>query len=281
MRKIIRKLRRKSVEIPATWALLNFFYRFFSRFDFEKKLIKIEQRQRISQEREQNLKILFKELTVLDGPFKGMKYPDFIAYGSAMYPKLLGSYECEFYPQLEKFLRRDYDTIWDVGCAEGYYAVGMAMRKPNSTIYAYDIDKPAIQFCQRMAALNKVENIRFGEFCSPDTLLRFDFSKPSLIMSDCEGYEMELFTPEVARKLRKCDLIIELHDLYNEKVSYSVENAFKETHDIERVYSKSTFIKMDEFEMSKNFTEEQIVEFFVERNGVMQWIFLTPKVLPE
>ena len=277
--KIIRKIRRKLVEIPFTWAILNSFYRLFARFDFEKKLIKIEQKAKITKEQEDKLKIIFSDLTVLDGPFKGMKYPDFIAYGSAMYPKLLGAYECEIYPEMEKLLKNDYHTIWDIGCAEGYYAVGFAMCKSNATIYAYDTDEVALNACKKMAALNNVEKqMRFGNFCSQETLTQFDFSKRSLIMSDCEGFEMELFTPEVVKNLINCDLIIELHDLYNEKVSPTVEDTFRDTQHMTFVYSKSTFKKMRAFELSKQFSDEQIAKFFTERNGIMQWVFMTPKV---
>jgi hypothetical protein len=274
MRKIIRKL----VENKMTWKILNFFYRVFYRFQFEKELIQIEIKQKAMFEKEAVLKKKFSNLTVADGPFKGMIYPDFIAYGSAMYPKLLGCYESELNPSLESFLKTDYHSIVDIGCAEGYYAVGVAMRQPNALVYAYDIDVKAMEACEKMAKLNKAEkNMRFGTFCSPETLIGMDFEKKSLIFSDCEGYEMDLFTPEVVKNLKNCDLIIELHDLYTEKISPSIIDAFSASHHIKLVYSENTFIKMRALNLIGDLTDDQILNFFVERNGIMRWAIITPK----
>ncbi len=52
-----------------------------------------------------------------------------------------------------------------------------------------------------------------------------------LILSDCEGYETELFTPEVVEALRTSDLIIELHG----DARAMLEPRFKHTHFLEFV----------------------------------------------
>ena len=274
MRKIIRKL----VEIKITWQILNFFYQFFYRFKFEKELIKIEIKSKELNIKEDILKKKFSSLIVRGGPFKGLIYPDFIAFGSAMYPKLLGCYESELNFIFERFLKKDYHSIVDIGCAEGYYAVGIAMRKPNANVYAYDIDEKAIAACKRMATLNKVEkNIKLGSFCTSETLLNMEFGEKSLIISDCEGYEKELFNRKVAEHLKNCDLIIELHDLYSEIITPTIIDAFNQTHNLDFVYSKNTFVKMQELDLIEDLTEDQILNFFVERNGIMVWAVITPK----
>ena len=278
MRSIIRNTRRKLVEVPFTWAILNSFYRFFYRFKYEKDLIPIQAKQKVLAEKEEILKQKFSNLTVAGGPFKGMKYPDFIAYGSAMYPKLIGCYESELNESLEQLLKNQYESIIDIGCAEGYYAVGVALRKPDSIVYAYDVEVKALDACKKMAELNKTsQNMRFGTFCSPETLINMNFEKKSLIFSDCEGYEMELFTPEVVKNLKNCDLIIELHDLYTEKISPSVIDAFSKSHHIKLVYSENTFMKMRALNLIGDLTDDLILNFFVERNGIMRWAIMTPK----
>jgi hypothetical protein len=43
----------------------------------------------------ENLKQLFNDLTVRTGFMKRMKYQGFSSYGSSIFPKLSGTYECE------------------------------------------------------------------------------------------------------------------------------------------------------------------------------------------
>jgi hypothetical protein len=62
-------------------------------------------------ERDQTLRQLaramFPEPVVSGGPFKGMLYPSAQAYGSALLPKLLGSYESELHPALEEMFAKN------------------------------------------------------------------------------------------------------------------------------------------------------------------------------
>lgn len=273
-----QKFIRTLVMSPLTAWFFNSLYKFAYRFKFEKDLIKLEESRNQVRKLEAPLRKKFSDLKVLNGPFKGMRYPDFIAHGSAMYPKLLGSYESELYSALEELLITDYKTIIDVGCAEGYYAVGLAMRKPNATVYAYDVDKLAIEACKKMAQFNKVENrMKFEYFCSPETLINFDLTERSLIVCDCEGYEKELFTQQVVANLKNTDVLIELHDLYDERISPSILNVFKSSHNLKCVYSESTFKRLDDLGLRGDLTNEQIQKFFIERNGIMMWAIFTPK----
>src|SRR5262245_41340678 len=73
-------------------------------------------------------------LSVQRGPFAGMVYPDHAAVGSTLYPKLLGSYERELHQTVDDIVRLGYDTVVDIGAAEGYYAVGLAMKMPGTQV---------------------------------------------------------------------------------------------------------------------------------------------------
>ena len=66
------------------------------------------------------------EVAVRSGPFQGMRYLDEIVWGSVT-PRWLGCYEWELHGAVRQILDRGYKTIIDVGCAEGYYAVGLAL----------------------------------------------------------------------------------------------------------------------------------------------------------
>ena len=70
------------------------------------------------------------------GPFAGMSCIS-EAICSSLVPKLLGSYESELHQVLNQILETDYQNVIDIGCAEGYYAVGLALRLPNARVYAW------------------------------------------------------------------------------------------------------------------------------------------------
>src|SRR5262249_9942295 len=139
---------------------------------------------------------------------------------STLFPKLLGSYERELQPIMQTICGTDYRQIIDVGCAEGYYAVGLAMRIPSAAVYAFDTDENALVLCKSMACLNGVESrVITGSFCSAETLSLIDFTGECLIISDCEGYEKELFASWNAPRLEGCDLLIEIHDFIDINIS--------------------------------------------------------------
>ncbi len=86
-------------------------------------------------------------------------------------PKLLGSYESELHATLEELLAHEYTAVVDVGCAEGYYAVGLGLRLRNAAIYAFDTNPRARSACAEMAKLNGVDSrIHIGGMCDKNVL---------------------------------------------------------------------------------------------------------------
>src|SRR5947207_6150517 len=77
--------------------------------------------------------------TVLNGPFAGLAYPQQTALGIEAYSaKLLGTYEEELHGAFEDMIQGRPRVVVNVGASDGYYAVGLARRLPNATIYAFD-----------------------------------------------------------------------------------------------------------------------------------------------
>src|SRR4051794_40351820 len=64
---------------------------------------------------------------VQTGPFAGLEFARASAEGCHV-PKLLGCYERELHGLVEAAVADGYDDIVNIGCAEGYYAVGLARR---------------------------------------------------------------------------------------------------------------------------------------------------------
>jgi ribosomal protein L11 methylase PrmA len=235
--------------------------------------------QKLSWEKEKyEAKIISKEISpgsiVLRGPFKGMKYASLDAGGSRLLTKILGSYEDELHEIIYSIVNNDYTEIIDVGCAEGYYAVGLALKMRNCKIHAYDTDKRAIEFCKEMAKKNNVvEKFSFGDFCSAQTLANFKFSGKAFIISDCEGYEVELFAKENAGNLKNCDILIEVHNLIHPDARKYLEDLFKDTH-VTRII-KSRLKQVDDYEELKSIDKEYYNDIILtERDARMEWLFL-------
>jgi hypothetical protein len=83
---------------------------------------------------------------IRSGLFAGMSYLPDASEGSLM-ARLLGTYEAELRPHIEALVAEGLDCVIDIGCAEGYYAVGLAYRFPNLEVFAFDIDETARTAC--------------------------------------------------------------------------------------------------------------------------------------
>lgn len=187
-------------------------------------------------------KSLFKLLigtNVLSGPFCGMKYID-KSNGSAFFPKILGCYEKEISPMVENTINSNYRYLIDIGCAEGYYAVGFAYRRKSKNpccVFAYDINKKALFNLQKLAELNNVNNfIKTNGICTHEELNQFNKYKgePIFLICDIEGAEKELIDPSKAPVLLDFDMLIEVHDIRKEDpvIEKTLRNRFQNTHKI-------------------------------------------------
>ena len=87
---------------------------------------------------------------VLDGPVKGLDFLERSAEGCHV-AKLLGCYEQPLHEKLMGVLKGNYDKIINIGSAEGYYAVGLAVAVPEVVSLAYDIDLNAQAACSELA----------------------------------------------------------------------------------------------------------------------------------
>src|SRR5262249_7917881 len=104
------------------------------------------------------------------GPFAGMKYLPRSAR-SLLPPKLLGCYEAELPPVWERIAGRPYDTVINVGCGEGYYAVGLARLLPAVHVHAFDADPLAQDLCRLLAERNGVAGrVTVAGACGPAEL---------------------------------------------------------------------------------------------------------------
>lgn len=214
-------------------------------------------------------------LMVLTGPFAGMLYVAEAA-GSGLLPKLLGSYEAELTQWVTTIINSDYGKIIDVGCAEGYYAVGLALRVPETRVFAFDINPRARQLCEEMAEVNGVSErvVVHGE-CNCERLDAL-LDDRSLVICDCEGYELELLDPGRVPNLRVSDVLVELHDFVDRSISPTIISRFADTHDISLISSverdPSTYPALETFnDWDRHVAVAEL------RPEQMQWAFMRAK----
>ena len=215
---------------------------------------------------------------VLSGPFTGMAYVT-QARGSALMPKLLGSYEEELHEVIEKIVATDYAGVIDIGCAEGYYANGLAMRMPSTRIYAFDTDLSAQALCAEMARLNAVEaRVSVSGECRTadlNTLIK----KRTLIICDCEGFESEILRPDLVPAMARTDILVELHDHVQPGITPLILKRFEDTHratTITAAERDATYYPQLRFPNLRN-RQLAVSEF---RQSGQQWVFLASKLFP-
>lgn len=169
---------------------------------------------------------------VNNGPFIGMNYISESSC-SQLLPKLLGSYEEPIQTWVLNAIAKKYTRILDIGCAEGYYAVGFARALPECDLLAFDIDEVALTRARKLAEINDISNITFRNICTHDDLNNLITNNyHTLVFCDIEGAEDELLRPDLATKLRDADIIVETHDCFNPGVTDRIIDRFYDTHKI-------------------------------------------------
>ncbi|WP_431857391.1 hypothetical protein [Azospirillum sp.] len=168
---------------------------------------------------------------VAGGPFAGMRLLDEVSDGCYL-PKLMGTYEGALHLHFDAACTRGYDAVVNIGCAEGYYAVGFARRLPQAQVHAYDIDPNARRLCANMARLNGVgERLHIADRFDGAMFAGFA-GKRTLVVCDIEGGEVDLIRPDLFPALRGMDLIMELHDWGGNPASTIVPPRFAATHEV-------------------------------------------------
>ncbi len=216
--------------------------------------------------------------TVRQGPFSGLKLTEECLLSLCNSPALLGTYEMELHPWFFKMEANKYDRIIDIGAAEGYYAVGMALRT-GSTVDAYEAAPVARRFCQSIAKLNGLSNhVRIHSYCSQKVLLKLDGLR-CFVLSDCEGFEVFLFSGDVIRALSRSDLIIELHDRGASRttVRQVLESRLKGTHNVQVVRSRTrTLSDFPGPQLMEVLGADAIRTLSEGRSPNQEWIVATP-----
>ena len=172
-------------------------------------------------------------VTVLSGPFKGINYTRDLVWG-IISNKWLGTYEAELHPVVEEIIASHYKAIIDVGCAEGWYAIGLAKRCKTVKVYVYDRDPISIRQCMHLAKINKVDDrIIPGSEFEPQQPPVKD-TENTLLICDIEGAEVHILKPDQFPALQKMDILVEVHESSANTQHYAdlLRDRFSHTHQV-------------------------------------------------
>jgi hypothetical protein len=183
----------------------------------------------------QNTLIQNEGLKVMQGPLEGLDFISQSAEGCHV-AKLIGCYEQPLQEHMHQVIKADYDTVINIGCAEGYYAVGMALKMEGTHTYAFDINQAAQTACADLAQKNGIaDRITVGATFEIEDFAKY-LGGRSLVFCDIEGAEVELLDPEKAPQLKSFDIIVEAHEGDRPGTVKLLSDRFAPTHSIELVH---------------------------------------------
>ena len=219
------------------------------------------------------------ETHVLQGPMQGLEYVANASEG-CLAARLIGCYEQPLLTFVEEAIHTDYVNVVNIGCADGYYAVGMARRMPKSKMWAYDTNPAAQNACRELAQKNDVsERIEIGALFGPENFAQFANEK-TLVMCDIEGAEQELLDPQLAPDLAGMDIIVESHECIIKGLTQTLLDRFSATHEITLIQDtgqRQFEVLPKDYENWANL--DQLVATWEWRSGPTPWMVMKSKVL--
>ena len=222
----------------------------------------------------QNTLLKHQGTVVMQGPLAGMDFLPQSAEGCHI-AKLLGCYEQPLQPFIEEAIVNAYPTILNIGCAEGYYAVGMAKRMPSTQVLAFDLNPKAQEVCTALAKKNAVsDRVKVGALFKSEDFEAYGGQKV-LVLCDIEGAEKDLLNPEIAPALKGMDLIVESHECLLPGITQLLINRFKDTHQITLVQDNGQRQLNDAPQWFNNLAHlDQLLATWEWRSGATPWLVM-------
>jgi hypothetical protein len=218
------------------------------------------------------------------GPFRGMRIELSPLSSRHLLGYILGSQELELREVIGDIVAHGYRTIVNVGAADGYYAVGLAIRSPEARVEAFEALPELHPLIARTAAVNGVsDRIAISGTCTAPFLhARLDAAEgPTLVLMDIEGGEVDLLDPEAIPALARADILVETHDAFVADATATLIRRFRDTHDIACYSARQRSLgdfPPDFLPRLKRWFPELAVELMNERRtGLQRWLMLTAK----
>jgi predicted O-methyltransferase YrrM len=216
---------------------------------------------------------------VQTGPFKDTTIlPKYMWGDGDTAAKLLGVYENELHDFVESAIASNPDVVINVGCAEGYYSIGLAHRLPDIKVLAIDIDPRSAEIVHTAAAANRLSNVNAITQTVDVSWLELQcqtYQHPLLIM-DCEGAEFDLLDPSCVPSLLRCSIIVESHDCINPEITRTLLSRLATTHTIQTVSQTTKDVYQFEFLQELSDCDKWAL-VHEGRPSTMSWLYMVPQ----
>lgn len=213
---------------------------------------------------------------VSGGPFAGMLLGKPLAAVDAAPAKLVGSYEAELASVFGEAVDAAVPVFVDVGCADGYYAVGMARASPATTTHAFDLAGSARRLCRETALRNGVEaRVRLAGRCDAAALRGVPLGG-ALVLVDIEGGELAFFTPEVIALLHASRVVVEVHEDDVPGAGEALTRRFAATHET-AVVRQAPRTAADHPALAALPADRRELALSEHRDPRLHWLVLTPR----
>ncbi len=207
--------------------------------------------------------------TIAAGPFAGMRL-DYELFPVHASPKFLGTYEQELHSVIERAIQLNPTYVLNIGCAEGFYAVGLAIRLKDAQVFAADADPKALSATMKNAELNGVSaRVHPVGIVKPRQLSRYPRAHGSLLVMDCEGAEFSLLDPATDPILIRANILVEIHSEFGDK--REIIQRFLQTHNITEISPSVRAVSDIRVGPIKDI---DLLSAADERRGNQSWVFL-------
>jgi ribosomal protein L11 methylase PrmA len=216
---------------------------------------------------------------VQTGPFKGVTLlPQYMWGDGDTAAKLLGVYENELHEFVESAVAAAPDAVINVGCAEGYYSIGLAHRLKTVSVLAVDVDARAAAIVQATAEANQLNNIAVVTQTVDAAWLQSKCSQSRLpfVVMDCEGAELELLSLDQVPALAHSLILVESHDCIDPSITSTLIERFRSSHTIQTV--SQTVKDAYQFEFLHALSDcDKWALVHEGRPSTMSWLYMVPK----
>ena len=215
-------------------------------------------------------------LLVQNGPFAGMRCLAEAADKPGFMPKLIGCYESELHSMLTQFARRGYDRIINLGCEDGFYAVGLSRLLPRTPVFAFDADATNQALCRQLAAVNGVgDRVMVGGQCGAAEIQTLIVPN-TLLFCDIEGAERQMLDPAIIPGLTGCDILVEIHEFLDPALPGLIRDRFRPTHEITMIPQSGR--NPSAWPLLRTMSQfDQFLGVYEGRPGATPWAFLSPR----